>query len=82
MSIEGDMSSTVTPDDKYRRQIQLVVIAACIIGCFMVVGGYVFTKGLTSGDKIVEMVVMGAVTLIIAGAGMAWSQIGLGRRVT
>ena len=76
------MSTTDTPNDPIRQKMQLVVIAALIIGCFIVVGAYVNAQGLTSGDEIVKLIVMAAVTLMIAGAGAAWSLIGMGRKVT
>ena len=69
-------------EDKTRQRIQLAFVLILVAMSISLPAWYVIEKGITSDDDLVKTVLVGAWTLTIAGAGMAFSQIGLGRKVT
>lgn len=74
------MSST--PNDPVRQKIQLAFILILVSLTIVLPSWYVYTIGIDAEDELVRTILVGSWTLAIAGAGMAYSQLGLGRKVT
>jgi hypothetical protein len=81
MTSETDMS-TQTPNDPARQKMQLILVGILVAISLLIPSWYVLTVGIASGDETVKTIVIASMTLVIAGMGMAYSQLGLGRRVT
>ena len=65
-----------------REKIQLV-IAVILIGLIMAIPAtFVYLTGVTGDNELVKTIVTGSWTLVVAGAGAAFSLFGLGRKVS
>lgn len=72
-----------TPEqDKARQRFQLGVAMTLVIASMIFPFWYVWEKGILADDELVKTIVIGFWTLVVAGAGMAYSIFGLGRKVT
>ena len=69
-------------EDKTRQKMQLAFVLILVTMSIALPAWYVIEVGIQSDDELVKTILVGAWTLTIAGAGMAFSQIGLGRKVT
>ncbi len=69
-------------EDKTRQKMQLAFVLILVSLTIALPSWYVFETGITSEDELVKTILIGSWTLAIAGAGMAYSQIGLGRKVS
>jgi len=73
--------SIETPDI-FRQRMQLAFVLILVTLTIALPIWYVFKIGISADDEFVKTVLIGSWTLAIAGAGMAYSQIGLGRKVS
>lgn len=69
-------------EDKTRQRMQLAFVLILVSMSIALPAWYVVETGISTDDELVKTILIGAWTLTIAGAGMAFSQIGLGRKVT
>jgi hypothetical protein len=69
-------------EDKTRQKMQLAFVLILVSMSIALPAWYVIEVGIQSDDELVKTILVGAWTLTIAGAGMAFSQIGLGRKVS
>jgi hypothetical protein len=76
MSVEAPHDSTV------RQKTQLIFVVILVSMTIILPIWYVTEVGIDFDDELVKTIIVGSWTLAIAGAGMAFSQIGLGRQVT
>lgn len=74
--------SVQTPNDPFRQKMQLAFVLILVIITISLPLMYVYHVGVASDDEFVKTILIGSWTLAIAGAGMAYSQIGLGRKVS
>lgn len=68
--------------DPFRQKMQLAFILILVSLTVILPTWYVIETGIDAEDEFVKTILVGAWTLAIAGAGMAYSQIGLGRKVS
>lgn len=69
-------------EDKTRQRMQLAFVLILVTLTIALPTWYVLEEGISSNDELVKTILVGSWTLAIAGAGMAYSQIGLGRKVS
>jgi len=65
-----------------REKIQLGIALVLVVLAISIPTWYVLEVGITAEDELVKQIVIGSWTLVVAGAGAAFSLYGLGRKVT
>ncbi len=75
------MSINPSPDI-WRQRIQLGIAVTVVILAIGIPIWYVIRVGITSDNELVQTMITGFWVLTIAGAGAAYSLLGLGRKVT
>lgn len=74
--------SVQTPNDPFRQKIQIIFVIILVSMSISMPLMYVYHVGIATDDEFIKTILIGSWTLAIAGAGMAFSQIGLGRKVS
>jgi len=65
-----------------REKLQLLIAVTLVALIISIPAFYVLDKGVGGDDSLVKTIVTGSWTLLIAGAGAAFSLFGLGRKVS
>ncbi len=64
-----------------REKIQLGLALTLVLMAISVPTAYIVSVGISADNEIVKTIVIGSYTLVVAGAGAAFSLFGLGRKV-
>ena len=76
------MSETQTQNDPFRQKVQMAFVIVLVTMAITLPLLYVYHVGIATEDDFIKNVLIGSWTLVVAGIGMAFSQIGLGRKVS